>query len=84
MSGFGAPADLALPIIASYRVFLDKDYSWLLPFDEFAFIVFATSMGQLLEQILNSAEDSREYGRRARYAVTRTCGSKCIYPHNLI
>jgi hypothetical protein len=34
--GFGAPADLALPIIASYRVFLDKDYSWLLPFDEFA------------------------------------------------
>lgn len=34
--GFGAPADLALPIIASYRVFLDKDYNWLLPFDEFA------------------------------------------------
>ncbi len=33
--GFGAPADLALPIIASYRVFLDKDYNWLIPFDEF-------------------------------------------------
>ncbi|MCC5669232.1 AIPR family protein [Nostoc sp. CHAB 5784] len=34
--GFGAPTDLALPIIASYRVFLDKDYKWILPFDEFA------------------------------------------------
>lgn len=34
--GFGAPTDLALPIIASYRVFLDKDYNWILPFDEFA------------------------------------------------
>ncbi len=34
--GFGAPADLALPIIASYRVFLDKEYNWILPFDEFA------------------------------------------------
>ncbi|MCC5659858.1 AIPR family protein [Nostoc sp. XA010] len=34
--GFGAPTDLVLPIIASYRVFLDKDYKWILPFDEFA------------------------------------------------
>ncbi|MCC5668202.1 AIPR family protein [Nostoc sp. CHAB 5784] len=34
--GFGAPTDLALPIIASYRVFLDQDYKWILPFDEFA------------------------------------------------
>ncbi|MEH1890438.1 MAG: AIPR family protein [Nostoc sp.] len=34
--GFGAPTDLALPIIASYRVFLDKDYKWILPFKEFA------------------------------------------------
>ncbi|MHC5725537.1 MAG: AIPR family protein [Nostoc sp.] len=34
--GFGAPTDLALPIIASYRVFLDKDYKWILPFNEFA------------------------------------------------
>ncbi|HYW21259.1 MAG TPA: AIPR family protein [Nodularia sp. (in: cyanobacteria)] len=34
--GFGAPTDLALPIIASYRVFLDKDYRWILPFNEFA------------------------------------------------
>ncbi|MBW4689228.1 MAG: AIPR family protein [Komarekiella atlantica HA4396-MV6] len=34
--GFGAPAELALPIVASYRVFLDKDYNWILPFDEFA------------------------------------------------
>ncbi|MEH2003188.1 MAG: AIPR family protein [Nostoc sp.] len=34
--GFGAPSDLALPIIASYRVFLDKDYKWILPFEEFA------------------------------------------------
>ncbi|WP_298908452.1 AIPR family protein [uncultured Nostoc sp.] len=34
--GFGAPTDLALPIIASYRVFLDKDYKWILPFEEFA------------------------------------------------
>jgi AIPR protein len=33
--GFGAPADLALPIVACYRVFLDKDYNWILPFDEF-------------------------------------------------
>jgi AIPR protein len=32
--GFGAPADISLPIIASYRVFLDKDYNWLLPFDD--------------------------------------------------
>ncbi|MBN3958663.1 AIPR family protein [Nostoc sp. NMS8] len=34
--GFGAPTDLALPIIASYRVFLDPDYKWILPFNEFA------------------------------------------------
>jgi AIPR protein len=34
--GFGAPTDLALPIIASYRVFLDQDYNWIIPFDEFA------------------------------------------------
>ncbi|MCC5619730.1 AIPR family protein, partial [Nostoc sp. CHAB 5836] len=34
--GFGAPTDLALPIVASYRVFLDKDYKWILPFEEFA------------------------------------------------
>ncbi|MEH2159948.1 MAG: AIPR family protein [Nostoc sp.] len=34
--GFGAPTDLALPIIASYRVFLDQDYKWILPFNEFA------------------------------------------------
>ena len=34
--GFGAPTDLALPIIASYRVFLDQDYKWIIPFDEFA------------------------------------------------
>lgn len=34
--GFGAPTDLALPIIASYRVFLNEDYKWILPFNEFA------------------------------------------------
>ncbi|MBE9053753.1 AIPR family protein [Nostocales cyanobacterium LEGE 11386] len=34
--GFGAPTDLALPIIASYRVFLDQDYNWIIPFNEFA------------------------------------------------
>ncbi|MBD6620326.1 AIPR family protein [Komarekiella sp. 'clone 1'] len=34
--GFGAPTDLALPIIASYRVFLDENYNWIIPFDEFA------------------------------------------------
>ncbi|ACC85156.1 AIPR family protein [Nostoc punctiforme] len=34
--GFGAPTDLVLPIIASYRVFLDQDYKWILPFNEFA------------------------------------------------
>ena len=34
--GFGAPAELALPIVAAYRVFLDKDYKWILPFNEFA------------------------------------------------
>ncbi len=34
--GFGAPTDLALPIIASYRVFLDQDYKWIISFDEFA------------------------------------------------
>ncbi|MHC5780081.1 MAG: AIPR family protein, partial [Nostoc sp.] len=34
--GFGAPTDLALPIIASYRVFLDQDYNWIIPFEEFA------------------------------------------------
>ncbi|WP_373527612.1 AIPR family protein [Nostoc sp.] len=32
--GFGAPTDLALPIIASYRVFLDQDYKWIIPFEE--------------------------------------------------
>ncbi|WP_016953847.1 AIPR family protein [Anabaena sp. PCC 7108] len=34
--GFGAPGDLALPIVASYRVFLDKDYNWIVPFEDFA------------------------------------------------
>jgi hypothetical protein len=34
--GFGAPSDLALPIVASYRVFLDENYNWVIPFDEFA------------------------------------------------
>ncbi|MDF5731565.1 MAG: hypothetical protein PUP92_27050 [Rhizonema sp. PD38] len=34
--GFKAPAVLSLPIIASMRVFLDNDYQWTLPFDEFA------------------------------------------------
>lgn len=34
--GFGAPTDLALPIIASYRVFLDQDYKWIISFNEFA------------------------------------------------
>jgi hypothetical protein len=34
--GFGAPTDLALPIIASYRVFLDQDYNWIIMFEEFA------------------------------------------------
>ncbi|RCJ42434.1 abortive phage infection protein [Nostoc minutum NIES-26] len=34
--GFSAPADIALPIIASYRVFLDEQYNWIIPFDEFA------------------------------------------------
>ncbi|GAX38837.1 AIPR family protein [Nodularia sp. NIES-3585] len=34
--GFGAPTDLALPIVASYRVFLDEDYNWIIPFDELA------------------------------------------------
>ena len=32
--GFGAPTDLALPIVASYRVFLDEDYNWIIPFEE--------------------------------------------------
>ncbi len=34
--GFKAPAVLSLLIIASFRVFLDNDYQWTLPFDEFA------------------------------------------------
>jgi AIPR protein len=34
--GFGAPTDLALPIIASYRVFLDENYNWIIPFEDFA------------------------------------------------
>ncbi|AFZ61088.1 AIPR family protein [Anabaena cylindrica FACHB-243] len=34
--GFGAPGDLALPIVASYRVFLDKDYNWIVPFEDFS------------------------------------------------
>ncbi|MCC2691610.1 AIPR family protein [Nodularia sp. LEGE 04288] len=34
--GFGAPTDLALPIIASYRVFLDENYNWIIPFEELA------------------------------------------------
>nr|MDJ0719455.1 hypothetical protein [Prochloraceae cyanobacterium] len=33
--GFGAPADLSLPIVAAFRVFLDQEYNWVLPFDEF-------------------------------------------------
>ena len=33
--GFKAPAVLSLPIIAAMRVFLDEDYQWTLPFDEF-------------------------------------------------
>jgi hypothetical protein len=34
--GFGAPGDLALPIVASYRVFLDKEYNWIVPFEDLA------------------------------------------------
>ena len=34
--GFSAPADIAMPIVAAYRVFLDENYNWLIPFDEFA------------------------------------------------
>ena len=34
--GFGAPGDLALPIVASYRVFLDKEYNWIVPFEDFS------------------------------------------------
>lgn len=34
--GFGAPADIAMPIVAAYRVFLDENYNWIIPFDEFA------------------------------------------------
>ena len=33
--GFKAPAVLSLPIIAAFRVFLDEDYQWTLPFDDF-------------------------------------------------
>lgn len=33
--GFSTPADLAIPIIAAYRVFLDNRYQWVLPFEEF-------------------------------------------------
>ena len=33
--GFKTPSVLSLPIIASFRVFLDNDYQWTLPFDEF-------------------------------------------------
>ena len=34
--GFSTPADLALPVVAAFRVFLDKQYNWVLPFDEFS------------------------------------------------
>ncbi|BAZ02833.1 hypothetical protein NIES37_68460 [Tolypothrix tenuis PCC 7101] len=34
--GFSAPADIAMPIVAAYRVFLDEQYNWIIPFDEFA------------------------------------------------
>ncbi|BAY42087.1 hypothetical protein NIES2111_64830 (plasmid) [Nostoc sp. NIES-2111] len=34
--GFSAPADIAMPIVAAYRVFLDENYNWLIPFDDFA------------------------------------------------
>ncbi len=37
--GFKAPAVLSLPIIAAFRVFLDENYEWTLPFDEFAPVV---------------------------------------------
>ena len=33
--GFGTPGDLAIPVIAAYRVFLDNRYQWVLPFEEF-------------------------------------------------
>ena len=34
--GFSAPGDLALPIVSAFRVFLDTEYQWVIPFDEFA------------------------------------------------
>ncbi|QLE46476.1 abortive phage infection protein (plasmid) [Nostoc sp. C052] len=34
--GFGAPTDIALPIVAAFRVFLDEKYFWVIPFEEFA------------------------------------------------
>ncbi|MGB3756499.1 MAG: AIPR family protein [Rivularia sp. (in: cyanobacteria)] len=33
--GFSTPGDLAIPVIAAYRVFLDNRYQWVLPFEEF-------------------------------------------------
>ncbi len=33
--GFSTPADLAIPVIAAYRVFLDNRYQWVMPFEEF-------------------------------------------------
>ncbi|BAY41816.1 hypothetical protein NIES2111_62120 (plasmid) [Nostoc sp. NIES-2111] len=34
--GFSAPTDIAMPIVAAYRVFLDEHYNWIIPFDKFA------------------------------------------------
>jgi hypothetical protein len=34
--GFRAPAVLSLPAIAAYRAFLDSDYNWIFPFEEFS------------------------------------------------
>jgi hypothetical protein len=39
--GFKAPAILSLPIIAAFRVFLDDEYQWSLPFEEFAPVVLS-------------------------------------------
>ncbi|KAF3890228.1 MULTISPECIES: hypothetical protein [Nostocales] len=34
--GFRAPAVLSLLAIAAYRAFLDSDYNWIFPFEEFS------------------------------------------------
>jgi len=59
--GFKAPAVLSLPVIAAFRVFLDENYEWTLPFNEFAPVV----LNKLWERLRSELKNEKSKGNNA-------------------